>query len=107
ARYEPLTLRNASTILDTRSTKVIDMTYATRTARSFTIAPEVDAYISSTKGNRSASERVNEMLRHAMQQERCEELEAEAQAFYAAVRDAERKENRAFQAASIHAISRD
>ncbi|MGH9405251.1 MAG: hypothetical protein ACRD3D_05345 [Terriglobia bacterium] len=75
--------------------------------KSFTIEREVDEYISRTKGDRSASERVNEMLKHAMQQELYESLEAEAQAFFSKAGDAERKEARALQAASIRAISRD
>ncbi|MGH9470772.1 MAG: hypothetical protein ACRD1N_10595 [Terriglobia bacterium] len=83
------------------------MANTTRTARSFTIAPEVDEYISSTKGDRSASERVNEMLRRAMQQERYEKLELEARAFFSTVGDVERKEARAFQDAAIRAITRD
>jgi hypothetical protein len=76
-------------------------------AKSFTIEPEVDRYISSTKGERSASERVNEMLKKAMVQERNERLEAEARVFYAKAGAAERKGTRAFQAAAVRAITRD
>lgn len=80
---------------------------STRMTKSFTIDPEVNQYISRTKGDRSASERVNEMLKCAMQQERYAKLEEEAQAFYAKVRDAERNEVRAFQSASIRSVTRD
>ena len=83
------------------------MKNATRMAKSFTIDREIDKYVAKTKGARSASERVNEMLTLAMKQERYSQLEAEAQSFFATVKDDERKEARAFQAAAIRAISRD
>lgn len=78
----------------------------TRMAKSFTIEPELDRYISSTKGRRSASERVNEMLKRTMQQELYEKLEAEARAFYAETGSMERKEARVFQTAAIRAVTR-
>lgn len=78
-----------------------------RMTKSFTIDPEVNQYIFRTKGNHSASERVNEMLKRAIQQERYAKLEEEAQAFYAKVKAAERKEVRAFQSASMRSITRD
>jgi hypothetical protein len=83
------------------------MAEPSRMARSFTIEREVDEYISGTKGDRSASERVNEMLLRAMREERYEKLEAEAQAFFAAVGNAERKDAKALQSASIRSITRD
>ena len=79
----------------------------TRLAKSFTIDPEINQYISETKGDRSASDRVNEMLKRAMQEERYAKLEEEAQAFYGTKTGSERKEIRAFQAASIRSITRD
>ncbi|MGH9447547.1 MAG: hypothetical protein ACRD3O_17725 [Terriglobia bacterium] len=76
-------------------------------AKSFTIGRELDEYISRTKGDRSASERVNEMLLRTMREERYEKLEAEAEAFFTAVGDKERKAARALQSASIHSINRE
>jgi hypothetical protein len=76
-------------------------------AKSFTIEREVDEYISETKGNHSASERVNEMLLRAIRAERYEKLEAEAQRFFATIGDAERKGTRAFQAAALRTMARD
>ncbi len=76
-------------------------------AKSFMIEPEVDRYISGTKGEHSASERINEMLKKAMEQERYEKLEAEARVFYAKAGATERKATRAFQAAAVRAIIRD
>lgn len=83
------------------------MSNAKRTARSFTIEREVDEYVSNTKGDGSASERANEMLRRAMREERYERLETEAEAFFAAVSNRERDTERAFQRASIRSITRD
>jgi hypothetical protein len=68
---------------------------------------EVSDYVTHTKGEQSASERVNQLLKRAMLQERYDRLEAEAEAFFASVKDAERKASRAFQAASIRSITRD
>lgn len=93
-------------IFDISYNKIKYMENHTRIAKSFTIEPELDRYISSTKGRRSASERVNEMLKRTMQQELYEKLEAEAQAFYAETGSMERKEVRAFQAAAIRAVTR-
>ncbi len=76
-------------------------------AKSFTIEPELNDYIASTKGQRSASERVNEMLRRAIVLEEYDRLEAEAAAFFATVSRRERQEARAFQRASIRTLSRD
>lgn len=78
-----------------------------RTAKSFTIEEDVDAYVSATKGEGSASERVNELLRRAILQEQAERLEREAAAFFANPRNTARKETRAFQKASIRTLSRD
>src|SRR5882762_1259125 len=47
---------------------------AMRIAKSLTIEPEISSYVDETKGDRSASERVNELLRRAMVQEQYERL---------------------------------
>jgi hypothetical protein len=67
---------------------------------------EINEYVDTTKGNRSASERVNELLRRAMLEEQYERLEAEAAAFFAHA-STERVEARAFQDASLRAFDRD
>jgi hypothetical protein len=77
-----------------------------RSAKSFTLEPDINEYIASTKGEASASQRVNELLRTAMLKEKYEALEAEAAAFFAAVSNEEREETAAFRAASMRAISR-
>ncbi len=78
-----------------------------RMAKSFTIDPEISNFVDTTKGEKSASERVNELLRRAMLEEQYERLEVEAAAFFANVSKAEREETRAFRKASIRAITRN
>ena len=78
-----------------------------RKAASFTLDPAVLDYVSSTRGRRSRSDRVNELLRRAMELERRQALEAEAAAFFAQVPRAERAESRAFRAAGRKSLARD
>lgn len=77
-----------------------------RMAKSFTIDAEVNDYVVSTKGKRSASERVNELLRRAILEEQYQRLEAEAATFFADSRTG-RQGARAFQKASIRTLTRD
>jgi hypothetical protein len=75
-------------------------------AKSFTIDPEINQYVDMTKGERSASERVNELLMAAMLREQYEKLEEEAAAFFAEPA-AQRVETKGFQKAALHTFSRD
>ncbi|GAC1683172.1 MAG: hypothetical protein PVS2B2_22240 [Candidatus Acidiferrum sp.] len=77
-----------------------------RLAKSFTIEPEINRYVDKTKGERSASERVNELLRLAMLQERNDRLEAEAAEFFADEKS-RNTETRAFQKAAMRTFGRD
>lgn len=77
-----------------------------RLAKTFTIEPDINDYVDETKGERSASERVNELLRRAMLQEQYDRLEAEAAAFFADS-GAARTETQAMQKASLRTFSRD
>lgn len=77
-----------------------------RLAKSFTIEPDINTYVDETKGERSASERVNELLRRAMLLEQHERLAAEAAEFFADA-DLERTETRALQKASLRTFGRD
>lgn len=77
-----------------------------RLAKSFMVDVELNDYVDTTKGNSSASERVNELLRRAMLQEQYERLEAEAAAFFARVAG-DRSESKAFQNASLRTFDRD
>jgi hypothetical protein len=77
-----------------------------RISKSFTIEPEISSYVDDTKGERSASERVNELLRLAMLQEQYDRLEAEAAEFFSdGAKD--RAGSKAFQKASLRTFGRD
>jgi hypothetical protein len=78
-----------------------------RLAKTFTIEPDINEYVDETKGDRSASERVNELLRRAIIEEQYERLDAEAAAFFADDSKADRAENKAMQKASLRTFSRD
>jgi hypothetical protein len=75
--------------------------------KTYTIDPEIDEYVATTKGDRSASERVNALLRRAMIQERDEKLDAEAAAFFAAAPRKRRKGTQDFQEAALRTFDRD
>ncbi len=77
-----------------------------RIPKSFTLESDVSEYVDETKGDRSASERVNELLRLAMLLEQHEKLEAEAKEFFSSART-ERTESKAFQKASLRTFNRD
>jgi hypothetical protein len=87
----------------------IYMSSSTRLAKSFTLDREVDEYVNRTKGEQSASERVNQLLKRAMVQERYDRLEAEAETFFASVKNnsGDRQATLAFQSAAIRSIARD
>jgi hypothetical protein len=77
-----------------------------RLPKSFTIEADLNTYVDETKGDRSASERVNELLRLAMIQEQFDRLEAEAAEFFADGKS-DRAETRAFQKESLRTFGRD
>ncbi|MGA7685160.1 MAG: hypothetical protein WCC32_01560 [Terriglobales bacterium] len=78
-----------------------------RIAKSFTIDPEISDYVADTRGERSASERVNDLLRRAIQQEKYHRLEEEAKAFFSLAGAKGRQETRAFQKAALRTFERD
>ena len=77
-----------------------------RQARSFTINDEILTEIASTKGTGSTSERVNELLKRALELERRERLELEAAEFFANNGSASVRERGAYHNASKEALSR-
>ena len=77
-----------------------------RLAKSFTLDTSVVSYVRSTRGSRSSSERVNELLKKAILQEQYERLEQEATAFFSAP-SKERAEVKAFQKGSMRSLIRD
>ena len=83
------------------------MMKSNRKAKSFTIEPEVDRYVDTTKGEQSASARVNELLKRAILQEKYEQLEAEAESFFADAGAQERAGTTAFQKAALRSFEKD
>jgi len=77
-----------------------------RQAKSFTISSEILAEIANTKGTGSTSERVNELLKRALELERRESIEQEAAEFFASGREDSGGERAAYQKASKQTLSR-
>jgi hypothetical protein len=77
-----------------------------RLAKSFTIERDINEYIDETKGDGSASERINRLLRRAMLQEQYDRLAAEAAEFFSDTK-AERAEAKSFQKVSLRTFGRD
>jgi hypothetical protein len=78
-----------------------------RIQKTFTVEESVLAVVERTKGDRSASERVNQLLKLALELEHRDQLEREAALFYSAASQADRQEERAFQKASLRSFNRD
>jgi hypothetical protein len=77
-----------------------------RLAKSFTIEADINEYVDETKGDRSASERVNELLRRAMIREQYDRLEAEAAEFFGSNK-IDRAEAKGLRQASLRTFGRD
>ena len=77
-----------------------------RATKSFTIESEISEYVANTRGEASASQRVNELLHRAIIEEQYEKLEAEATAFFADA-TAGRAGTKAFQEAALRTFDRD
>jgi predicted CopG family antitoxin len=76
-----------------------------RIPKTLTVEQSVLAEVEQTKGGRSTSERVNELLKRALDLERQERLHREAALFYS--EDDDRREELAFQKASLRSIVRE
>jgi hypothetical protein len=68
--------------------------------RSFSLDPEALSEVECTKGDLSASQRVNYLLKCALEMERKTRLDEEAAQFFSTAAD-DREERRAFQKANI------
>ncbi len=82
------------------------MRNAVRQPRSYSIDPDLHTYIAETKGDRSASERVNELLKLAIEQEELQALERDASKFFANPKNHDRQSARAFQRSAIRVQKR-
>ena len=82
------------------------MRSAARKTRSFSLDPDVLSEIEHTKGHSSASERVNHLLKCALEIERKASLSQEAAQFFESMPE-DRDERREFQKASLKAWARE
>jgi hypothetical protein len=80
--------------------------HATKAIKTFSLDKEVLAEVRRTKGARSESERVNNLLRFALELEKRASLYREAAGFFHRAPD-DRRERRAYEAAAIRAWARD
>ena len=78
-----------------------------RKPASFTVYRTLLEYVARTRGRRSRSQRVNELLQRAIEQERAEALEAEAAVFFSGETKAERAETRFFHKLGAKSFARD
>lgn len=78
-----------------------------RKVTSFTISADILTEISASKGEGSTSERVNYLLRRALDLERREQLEQQAAEFFAHENNDSFRERVAFQKATRKSLSRD
>jgi hypothetical protein len=76
-----------------------------RLAKTFKIDAKINEYIDASKGSRTASEGVNELLRRAMFAEQYDRLETEASAFFAH-NESDRSEIRDFRKARASLLAR-
>jgi hypothetical protein len=82
------------------------MRQAVRKTRSFSLDPDVLSEVERTKGSSSASERVNQLLKYALETERKASLCQEAAQFFGSVPEG-RQERRAFQKANVRSWLRE
>jgi hypothetical protein len=80
--------------------------YNMRLPKTITVEESILADLERTRGDRSTSERVNELLKLALEQEAKQTLEREAAVFYSGNKN-DRTERRAFQKASLRSLERD
>ncbi len=83
----------------------IPMRSAVRKTRSFSLDQEVLSEVERTRGEVSASERVNQLLKYALETERKASLYQEAAQFFSSAPH-DRPERRAFQKAGLKSWSR-
>jgi len=82
------------------------MPTATRATRTFSVDKEILAEVKRTRGDLSESERVNQLLRFALDLEKRTALEPEIAGFFAVDRE-DRAERRAFESASRSSWARE
>lgn len=85
---------------------LLDKTDTTKQTRSFSLERSVVREIEKTKGTRSVSQRVNELLKYALELERKAALHEEVRNFFTPDKS-DRAERAAFQSAAFKSLARD
>jgi len=83
------------------------MATVTRITKSLSLEKELLKEVERTKGGVSTSERVNKLLKAALEIERRRGLNTEAEVFFGSSPDNDQASRRAFQAASIRSLARE
>jgi hypothetical protein len=83
------------------------MRIAAKINKSLSLENSVLKEVERTKGAASTSERVNALLKIALELEQSQQLEHEAEAFFASVPDEDRVSRKAFQSATIRSLARE
>ena len=83
------------------------MATATRTTKSLSLEKALLKEVERTRGGVSTSERVNALLKTALEIERHRGLAAEAEMFFGSAPDQDDASRRAFQAAAIRSLARE
>ena len=83
------------------------MKQANKIVKSYTIEAELSTYIERTRAERSASERVNELLRRGMADEMHASLEAAAREFFRDYDAEDHAEDSELRASALRAIDRE
>jgi hypothetical protein len=83
------------------------MSIAARTTKSLSLEKTLLREVERTRGGVSTSERVNSLLKTALEVERRRSLAAEAEAFFGSVQDEDEASRKAFQAATIRVLARE
>jgi hypothetical protein len=78
-----------------------------RTTKCLSLDESLLHQVEQTKGKASTSERVNVLLKTALEWERQQGLYAESEAFFASELDGDIAERKAFQAASMRSLARE
>jgi hypothetical protein len=78
-----------------------------RIPKTITVEESILADLERSRGDRSTSERINQLLKLALEQEAKQTLEREAAVFYSGNKKKGRTERRAFQKASLRSLERD
>jgi len=83
------------------------MATATRTTKSLSLEKDLLREVERTRGGVSTSERVNTLLKTALEIERRRGLAAKAEIFFGSAPDGDAASRKAFQAAAIRSLARE